>query len=106
MLAEGDTAVPALGMDELAQQLAAPLPPASLRLGIAVDALLREGGRVPGEHLLSVTVLGDRREADADLEAKARTELSGWFGDDAIAHQRLLSLSRIAFGQFPQPAGF
>lgn len=187
MLAEGDVAVPALGMGELVRQLAAPLPPAGLRLGVAVEALLREGGRVvgvraggeelhadavilavdspaaaalsgaalptdgngvttlafagsrpvteeqrlllnadpegtinelvqisnvapqyapPGEHLLSVTILGNRAEPDAELEAKARTELSGWFGDDAIARQRLISLSRIAFGQFPQPAGF
>ncbi len=187
MLVEGDTAVPALGIGELARQLAAPLPPASLRLGVAVDALLHEGERVvgvraggeewraeavilaanaptaaalsglplptvghgvttlyfagprpvteetrlllnadpegtineavqisnvapqyapPGEHLLCVTILGDRDEPEADLEAKARTELSGWFGDDLVAHQRLLSLSRIAFGQFAQPAGF
>jgi phytoene dehydrogenase-like protein len=187
MLAEGDTAVPALGIGELARQLAAPLPPGSLRLGVTVEALLREGGRVtgarigdeefradavilaidsptaaalsgealpaagngvttlyfagprpvtdeqrlllnadpegtineavqisnvapqyapPGEHLLSVTVLGNRPEPDADIEAKVRTELSGWFGDDAVAHQRLLSLSRIAFAQFSQPAGF
>jgi phytoene dehydrogenase-like protein len=60
----------------------------------------------PGEHLLSVSVLGDRAEPDADLEAKVRTELSGWFGDDAVSRQRLLSLARIAFGQFSQPAGF
>ncbi len=187
MLAEGDIAVPALGMGEFVRQLAAPLPPASLRLGVAVESLLQEGERVagvraageefhadavilaadgptaarltgealpaegngvttlyfagprpvteerrlllnadpegtineavqisnvssqyapPGEHLLSVTLLGDRPEPDSDLEAKVRTELSGWFGDDAVAQQRLLSLSRIAFGQFPQPAGF
>ncbi|HLZ68441.1 MAG TPA: NAD(P)/FAD-dependent oxidoreductase [Dehalococcoidia bacterium] len=187
MLAEGYGAVPALGMGEIARQLAAPLPPASMRLGAAVTALLREGGRVAGvrtggethaadavilavdsptaaafsgaalptagngvttlyfagaepltdeprlllnadpegtinaavqisnvapqyapagEHLLSVTMLGNRDEPDDDLEAKARTELSGWFGNDPVSHQRLLSLSRIAFGQFPQPAGF
>ncbi|HZQ36700.1 MAG TPA: NAD(P)/FAD-dependent oxidoreductase [Dehalococcoidia bacterium] len=187
MLAEGDTTVPALGMGELPRQLAAPLPPASLRIGVAVEALLREGGRItgvraageelpadavilcvdspaaatlsgealpaagsgvttlyfagprplteerrlllnadpegtineavqisnvapqyapPGEHLLCVTALGERTEPDADLEAKVRTELSGWFGDAAVAHQRLLSIERITFGQFPQPAGF
>lgn len=188
MLAEGDTVVPALGMGELARQLAAPLPPASLRLGQPVDALLRDGDRVtgvrvggetiaadavilaadgpaaaalaglsslpraglgvttlyfagarpvtedrrlllnadpegcineavqisniapayapPGEHLLAVTALGVRDEPDEQLEALVRSELAGWFGDEVVAAQRLLSLSRIAFGQFAQPAGF
>lgn len=187
MLAEGQTIVPALGMGEFARQLAAPLPPASLRLGTAVEELVRQDGRIvgvraggeeiaadavilatdspaaaeltglplpraglgvttlyfageqpltrerrlllnaapdafvnevvqisnvapeyapPGQHLLSVTVLGARPEPDAEVEARVRAELARWFGERALAQQRLLSLSRIAFGQFPQPAGF
>ena len=187
MLAEGETAVPALGMGELARQLAAPLPPTTLRCGQPVDELLYADGRVagvrsggeetladgvivcaeapaaarltqlpqladavgvttayfagsmavteekrlflngsptglvsqalqisnvapeyapPGEHLLSVTVLGARSESDADVEARARADLAGWFGDAVMSAQRLISLSRISFGQFPQPPGF
>ena len=187
MLAEGDTLVPALGMGDLPRQFAASLPPASLRLGTAVDEIVREGERVvgvraggeaidaqavivaadgpeaarltglplptegvgvttlyfagsepltdekrvllnaapepfvneavqisniapqyapPGEHLLAVTVLGVRPEPDEVVERLARTELSRWFGETAIAAQRLLSLSRIGFAQFSQPDGF
>jgi phytoene dehydrogenase-like protein len=187
MLAEGDRAVPALGMGEIARQLAAPLPPSALRYRCAVEEVLRADGRVvgvraagtetradavivcaegpaaarladlpvpvegagvttlyfagtspvtgekrlflnaaptayvneavqisnvapeyapPGEHLLSATVLGVRGEEDAEVERRARAELAGWFGDGVMAAQRLISLSRIRFGQFPQPAGF
>jgi phytoene dehydrogenase-like protein len=187
MLAEGQTLVPAHGMAELPRQLAAALPPASLRLGVAVEEIVREDGRVqgvraageaidaeaiivaapapeateltgavlpdqgvgvttlyfagpepltdekrvllnaapepfineavqisniapeyapPGEHLLSVTVLGARNEPEAVLEALARRDLARWFGEPALARQRLLLLSRIPFAQFSQPAGF
>ena len=188
MLAEGDTVVPALGMGEVSQQLAASLPPAAVRTRTAVDALLRRDGGVigvlaageeiradavvvateapaaaeltglpltaeglgvttlyfgggapllagrkvwlntapsgyineavqisnvsadyapPGEHLLSVTVLGTRSgEDDAKLARGVRDELTHWCGADAVAGQRLLSLSRIPYAQFPQPVGF
>jgi phytoene dehydrogenase-like protein len=187
MIAEGDTVVPALGMGEIPRQLAATLPPSSLRLGQGVDGLLRDGGRVigvrvaseafeadavvvtadgpsasaltgldlpqqrhgvttlyfagtqplvpdkrvllngapdgyineavqisnaapeyapPGEHLLSVTVLGTRREPEAEIEQRVRGELLSWFGSSAVAGQRLLALNRIEFAQFAQPAGF
>ncbi len=187
MLAEGDIVVPAYGMGALPQQLAATLPPASLRLGQGVDLLLREGDRVsgvrvggeeitadavilaadgpsaaalsglelprmgfgattlyfagsealashkkvilngaadgyineavqlsnvapeyapPGEHLFSVTLLGEHPEADDEVEQRVRAELVVWFGTAAMAGQRLLSVSRVAFGQFEQPAGF
>jgi phytoene dehydrogenase-like protein len=187
MLAEGNTLVPALGMGELPRQLAASLPPASLRFGTTIDAIVRESGRVvgvrangeaidaqavivaadgpeaerltgvalpsegvgvttlyfagqepltderrvllnaapepfvneavqisnvapeyapPGEHLLAVTVLGVRTEPDEVVERRARAELSRWFGEEALTAQRLISLSRIAYAQFPQPDGF
>ncbi len=187
MLAEGDTVVPAYGMGAIPLQLAATLPPSAIRLGQAVDQLMREGGRVsgvrtggedvpadavilaadgpnaaalsgldlprsglgvttvyfagpeplaihkkvilnggasgyinqavqisnvapeyapPGEHLLSVTVLGVNSDSDNEIEQRVRSELSAWFGPEAVDRQRLLSLSRIAFGQFEQPAGF
>ena len=60
----------------------------------------------PGDHLLTVTMLGVPEQADGALEALARTDLARWFGVDAVDGQRLLSVSRIAFGQFRQPAGF
>ncbi|HEY7294004.1 MAG TPA: FAD-dependent oxidoreductase, partial [Dehalococcoidia bacterium] len=75
MLAEGDAAVPALGMGELARQLAAPLPPVSLRLGSAVEGLLYAGERVSG-----VRAAGEQIEADAVILAAnspAAAALSG-----------------------------
>lgn len=187
MLAEGQTLVPAHGMGELPRQLAAALPPGSLRLGVAVEQIVRDDGRVrgvraggesieaeavivaapapaaaelagtplpapgvgvttlyfagsepltdekrvllnaapeafvneavqisniapeyapPGEHLLSVTVLGARDEPEHVLETLARRDLARWFGEAALAQQRLLAVSRIPFAQFPQPDGF
>lgn len=187
MLTEGETLAPALGMGELPRQLAAALPPGALRLGTAVDDLLREGEHVvgvraggeaieaeavivatdgpeaarltglplpaqgvgvttlyfagdepltdekrlllnaapepfvneavqvsnvapeyapPGGHLFVATVLGVRAEPNEAVEQLARAELSRWFGAPAMAAQRLLALSRIAFAQFAQPDGF
>jgi phytoene dehydrogenase-like protein len=187
MLAEGDTVVPALGMGELPRQLAATLPPASLRLGAGVDELIREDSRVtgvrcgteslrtdavvlatdapaaaalsglplpsdgtgvttlyfagsaplleekrillnaapdafinklvqisnvapdyapPGEHLLSATVLGVPVEDDDTVERRVRAELSAWFGEEAVAGQRLLTLLRTEYALYAQPQGF
>jgi hypothetical protein len=61
----------------------------------------------PGQHLLLATVLGTRSEVDdAELETRVREELSVWCGADAVAGQRLISLSRVAYAQAAQPMGF
>jgi phytoene dehydrogenase-like protein len=61
MLAEGCTAVPALGMGAITQQLAAQLPAGSVRCGTAVRALEVVGGAARGVVLAD----GSRLEADA-----------------------------------------
>jgi phytoene dehydrogenase-like protein len=57
MLAEGRTAVPALGMGAITQQLAAQLPVGSIRCNTAVRALHVEHGAVRGVVLADGTVL-------------------------------------------------
>ncbi|MHB8577084.1 MAG: protoporphyrinogen/coproporphyrinogen oxidase [Dehalococcoidia bacterium] len=185
MLAEGDTVVPALGMGELPHQLAAGLPPASVRTGVTVNELLRVDGRVtgvrvggelveaaavilaadgpsaetlsglplpsrgaggmtlwfagsepllpdkkvllnaaadafvneavqitniapdyapPGDQLLAASIVG-HLDGD-DVEGRARADLTRWFGEEAVARQRLIGQYRISYGQFLQPPGF
>lgn len=53
MFATGETVLPAGGMQQIPDQLAGRLPPGTIRLGVTVDALLREGGRVRGARLAS-----------------------------------------------------
>jgi phytoene dehydrogenase-like protein len=48
MLAEGDTVVPAGGMGDVARRLADQLPPGVVETGVAVEAVLAEGGRAAG----------------------------------------------------------
>jgi uncharacterized protein with NAD-binding domain and iron-sulfur cluster len=48
MLSEGDTAVPAAGMGDVARRLAEQLPAGTVRTGVAVEAVLAEGGRAAG----------------------------------------------------------
>jgi phytoene dehydrogenase-like protein len=48
MLAEGDTVVPAGGMGDVARRLAEQLPAGAVRTGVAVDAVLADGGRAAG----------------------------------------------------------
>lgn len=47
-----------------------------------------------GQHLLSVTVLGEPSESDAALEAKVRKQLAAWFDQD-LSSWRLLRIYRI-----------
>jgi phytoene dehydrogenase-like protein len=60
----------------------------------------------PGEHLFCATVIGVRPDEDAEVERRVRAELAAWFGQSAVAAQRLLSISRVEYAQFEQPAGF
>lgn len=48
MLSEGDSAVPARGMGAIPKQLAAQLPPGTVRTGVGVRALQAEGMQVTG----------------------------------------------------------
>ena len=61
MLSEGQIALPAAGMGEMAQQIARDLKPDTLFLNTPVQALLREGKRVTGIRLQNgETVLADQ----------------------------------------------
>lgn len=51
MLAEGDTVVPASGIEAIPRQVAADLPPDALRMQARVRELVREGERVAGVRL-------------------------------------------------------
>lgn len=56
--AQGDTAVPALGMGEIPKQLAAPLPASAIRLGTRVSALADDGVRLEsGEFLAARSIV-------------------------------------------------
>jgi len=75
MLAEGQAVLPAFGMGAIPRQLAALLPPTSLRLGRPVERLLREGDRVAG-----VEAGSERIDADAVIvaaEGPAAAALTG-----------------------------
>jgi phytoene dehydrogenase-like protein len=56
--AQGDTAVPALGMGEIPKQLAAALPASAIRLGTRVSALAEDGVRLEsGEFLAARSIV-------------------------------------------------
>lgn len=110
--------LPRSGLGVTTLYLAGPEPlleEKKILLNAAADGFINEAVQIsnvapdyapPGEHLLSLTVLGVRPEDDAEVERRARVELATWFGDAATARQRLLALSRIPFAQFEQPQGF
>ena len=188
MLAEGETVLPARGIQQIPEQLAESLPPDCVRYGVAVESLLFEEGQVsglrtddgeevaadamviatdpqaaarllgdeaiphqpvacacayfaspislypdplivlnanpdpyvnnlvqitniapgyapPGQHLLSLTILGAVPEDDATVEARCRTDLATIFPGKDLAALRLLRVVRIPFAQFAQPPG-
>jgi phytoene dehydrogenase-like protein len=68
------------------------------------------GYTLPGEHLLSATVLGVPTLDDEELFARAKADLRRMFAGDAgaqraLAGYRPLRLYRIPYGQFAQPPG-
>lgn len=64
-------------------------------------------GRVPpGQHLLTVTVLGLPDEDDCDLDGQVRGELEAWYGEAAVSGLRTLAVERIPHAQYPQPPGY
>ncbi len=67
---------------------------------MSVPSAVAPGYAPPGLHLVSATVLGEAATAlpDAELEARAREQLAGWFGA-AVERWQLLRLERIPYGQ-------
>lgn len=51
MLLEGETTIPARGIEEIPRQIAADLPPESFRFGTRVIGTVRDGGRIGGVQL-------------------------------------------------------
>jgi phytoene dehydrogenase-like protein len=82
MLAEGQTVVPARGMQQIAEQLAASLPPRTIRYETPVEGLIRDGGRALGVRTLDGgQVLADTLVVATDPHTAVRL-----LGDDAIPH--------------------
>ena len=63
--ARGDTAIPALGMAEIPQQLAAPLDPASIRLNTRVESIGENGIRLANGEFLAARNIVVATEAPA-----------------------------------------
>ncbi len=59
----------------------------------------------PGQHLLSVTVLGLPEMSDSELAARCREELTPWFPGKNVAKLRHVATYRVRFAQFRQPPG-
>ncbi|MBF6589058.1 MAG: FAD-dependent oxidoreductase [Ktedonobacterales bacterium] len=59
----------------------------------------------PGQHLLSVTVLGLPEMDDAVLTARCREEMATWFPGKDLTRLRHVATYRIRFAQFRQPPG-
>ena len=83
MLAEGETAIPAQGMQEIPEQLAKALPPDAIRYGVTLAEIVQEEGRVVGV----VTATGEEIEADAVVVATDPACAADLLGADAVPHQ-------------------
>ena len=60
----------------------------------------------PGQHLLTVTVLGLPDKDDEKLDEAVRRELAPWYSVADVRGLRLLKVDRLEFAQFAQPPGF
>ena len=58
-----------------------------------------------GQHLLSVTVLGDPDMSDEEVGKRCREELATWFPGKDLASMRQVGFFRIRFSQFKQTPG-
>jgi protoporphyrinogen oxidase len=58
-----------------------------------------------GQHLLSVTVLGDPEMSDDELGKRCREEMASWFPNKDLSTLRQVGLFRIRFSQFKQTPG-
>lgn len=188
MLSQGETVLPANGMQELAEQLAKALPADATRYGVTVESIVYEQGKAvglvtqegqqieadavviatdpqaaatlldtptipheavpctcvyfatatslysermivlnanpaayvnqlvqldniapgyapPGQHLLSLTVLGAEPGSDEQIEQRCRQDLALLFPGKPLDDLRLLRILHIPFAQFAQPPG-
>ncbi len=97
MLLEGETTVPALGIEEVPKQVAASIPAEKMRFGVDVVGLLRSGGRVSGVRLAN----GEEVAASAVVvatEGPAAAALSG-----QPAPTRTLSSTTVTFAAKDRP---
>lgn len=58
-----------------------------------------------GQHLLSVTVLGDPEMSDEDVGKRCREELATWFPSKDLSSLRQVGAYRLRFSQFKQQPG-
>lgn len=58
-----------------------------------------------GQHLLSVTVLGDPEMSDEEVSKRCREEMASWFPNKDLATLRQVGFFRIRFSQFKQTPG-
>jgi protoporphyrinogen oxidase len=58
-----------------------------------------------GQHLLSVTVLGDPDMSDEEVSKRCREEMASWFPDKDLSTLRQVGFFRIRFSQFKQTPG-
>jgi phytoene dehydrogenase-like protein len=70
---------------------------------LCVPSRVAAGYAPPGRELVSATVLGTPPGDDAPLDGAVRTQMSDWFGADAVGRWRLLRVYRIPWAQFAQP---
>ena len=82
MLSEGQTVIPARGMQEIADLLAASLPPRTIQYGAAVEGILRDTGRALGVR----TIDGGPVPADTVVVATDPHTAVRLLDDTAIPH--------------------
>ncbi len=58
-----------------------------------------------GQHLLSVTVLGDPEMSDEEVGNRCREDMAAWFPGKDLSTLRQVGLFRIRFSQFKQTPG-
>jgi phytoene dehydrogenase-like protein len=105
MLAEGDTVVPAAGMGAVAGRLADQLPPGALATGVAVEAVLTEGGRAAGVRTAAGETIA-ARDVVVAVEAPAARRLAATAGAELAAPADALGCTTVWFaaaGAAPLP---
>ena len=96
MLSEGDTAVPAAGMGDVARRLAEQLPAGTVRTGVAVEAVLAEGGRAAGVRTRDgLVIVAD--DVVLATEAPAARHLAGTAGAALTAPDDALGCTTVWF---------
>jgi len=96
MLAEGDTVVPAGGMGEVARRLAEQLPAGTVRTGVAVEAVLADGGRAAGVRTTGGETIG-ADDVVLAVEPPAARRLAATAGVDLAAPADALGCTTVWF---------